>query len=67
MSTLRLEPSQMTTVDGHGLVVRFRRKALTNELATVLCNIGLVTCKWFEFDDLFAELAEDIRSKDREI
>jgi hypothetical protein len=37
------------------------------ELATVLCNIGLVTCKWFEFDDLFAELAEDIRSKDREI
>ena len=32
------------------------------ELATVLCNIGLVTCKWFKFDDLFDELAADIRS-----
>jgi hypothetical protein len=32
------------------------------ELATVLCNIGLVTCRWFKFDDLFKELAGDIRS-----
>lgn len=32
------------------------------ELATVLCNIGLVTCKWFKFDDLFKELAGDIRA-----
>jgi hypothetical protein len=33
------------------------------ELATVLCNIGLVTCKWFEFDDLFEELADSIRAE----
>jgi hypothetical protein len=32
------------------------------ELSTVLCNIGLVTCKWFKFDDLFEELAAAIRS-----
>jgi hypothetical protein len=32
------------------------------ELGTVLCNIGLVTCKWFKFDDLFEELAADVRS-----
>ena len=35
-----------------------------SELTTVLCNIGLVTCKWFKFDDLFAELAAEIRSID---
>jgi hypothetical protein len=42
MSTLRLEPSQMTTVDGHGLVVRFRRKALTKSSANwQLCCVTL--------------------------
>jgi hypothetical protein len=32
------------------------------ELATILCNMGLMTCKWFKFDDLFKELAGEIRS-----
>lgn len=32
------------------------------ELSTVLCNIGLITCKWFKFDDLFEELAVSIRT-----
>jgi hypothetical protein len=33
------------------------------ELVTVLCNIGLVTCKWFDFDDLFEQLAAEIRAE----
>jgi hypothetical protein len=33
-----------------------------SELATVLCNIGLMTCKWFKFDDLFKKLAGEIRA-----
>lgn len=33
-----------------------------SELATILCNMGLMTCKWFKFDDLFEELAKEIRA-----
>jgi hypothetical protein len=33
-----------------------------SELATILCNMGLMTCRWFKFDDLFEELAGEIRA-----
>ena len=30
------------------------------ELTTILCNMGLMTCRWFDFDDLFEQLAAEI-------